>query len=71
MPIILVFSRIRNNDKIIAGINLPIGNKEINVSSVFTDGQKINDFYSGQELIVKEGKVVVNSGFDIVLLEGK
>ena len=67
----LVFSRIRNNDKIIAGINLPIGNKEINVSSVFTDGQKINDFYSGQELIVKEGKVVVNSGFDIVLLEGK
>ncbi|WP_298880546.1 alpha-amylase family glycosyl hydrolase [uncultured Polaribacter sp.] len=67
----LVFSRLRNNDKIIAGINLPIGNKEINVSSVFKDGQKINDFYSGQELIVKEGKVVVNSGFDIVLLEGK
>ena len=37
----LVFSRIRNSDKIIAGINLPKGNKEINVSNIFEDGEKI------------------------------
>ena len=67
----LVFSRVRNNDKVIAGINLPKGKKEINVSSIFKDGEKVNDFYSTQTLIVKEGRVVVDSDFDIILLEKK
>ena len=67
----LVFSRVRNNDKIIAGINLPKGNKEINVSSIFNNGDKIRDFYSGKELLVKDGKIIVNSEFKIVLLEKK
>jgi alpha-amylase len=67
----LVFSRVRNDDKIIAGINLPKGNKEINVSSIFNDGEEVNDFYSNQTFMVKNGKVNVNSEFDIVLLEKK
>jgi alpha-amylase len=65
----LVFSRIRKDDKIIAGINLPKGNKVLHVSSVFKDGIILNDFYSNQRLEVKDGKVVLNSHFDIVLLE--
>ncbi len=67
----LVFSRVRNDDKIIAGINLPKGNKEIIVSSIFNDGEEVNDFYSNQTFMVKNGKVNVNSEFDIVLLEKK
>ena len=65
----LVFSRIRKEDTIVVGINLQKGNKELKVSSVFKDGEKLNDFYSNQTIEVKEGKVIVNSEFDIVLLE--
>ncbi|PQJ72578.1 alpha-amylase family glycosyl hydrolase [Polaribacter butkevichii] len=65
----LVFSRVRNEDKIIAGIDLPKGSKTLSVSSVFKNGDKLNDFYSNQMVTVKEGKVTVNSDFNIVLLE--
>jgi alpha-amylase len=65
----LVFSRVRNDDKIIAGINLSKGNKELNVASIFENGQKLQDFYSNQRVEVKDGKVSVDSEFDIVLLE--
>ncbi len=65
----LVFSRVRNHDKIIAGINLPKGEKTIEVSSIFKNGEQLNDFYSNQKVEVKDGKVVINSEFDMVLLE--
>ena len=65
----LVFSRVRSDDKIIVGINLSKGNKELSVSSVFENGQKLYDFYSNQTMEVIDGKVTVNSEFDIVLLE--
>lgn len=67
----LIFSRIRKEDRIIAGINLPKGHKELNVSSIFKDGEKLIDFYSNQNLEVKDGKVTLDSEFDIVLLEKK
>ena len=65
----LVFSRVRNDDKIIAGINLSKGNKELNVASIFENGQKLQDFYSNQSVEVKDGKVSLESEYDIVLLE--
>ena len=65
----LVFSRVRNDDKIVVGINLSKGNKELNVASIFENGQKLQDFYSNQRVEVKDGKVSVDSEFDIVLLE--
>ncbi|QVY66657.1 alpha-amylase family glycosyl hydrolase [Polaribacter sp. Q13] len=65
----MVFSRVRNTDKIIVGINLQKGIKEIQVSSLFKNGEKLNDFYANQEVEVKDGKVIVNSDFDIILLE--
>ncbi|AUC84647.1 alpha-amlyase [Polaribacter sp. ALD11] len=65
----LVFSRVRNEDKVVIGINLAEGNKVITVSSVFKDGDIVNDFYSNQSIKVKGGQVAVNSDFDIVLLE--
>ncbi|WP_405567861.1 alpha-amylase family glycosyl hydrolase [Polaribacter sp. Asnod6-C07] len=67
----LVFSRVRNNDQVVIGIDLPKGNKEIEVSSIFKNGAQLHDFYSNQTLEVKDGKVALNSGFNIVLLEKK
>ncbi|GGI55827.1 alpha-amylase family glycosyl hydrolase [Winogradskyella haliclonae] len=67
----LVFSRVRNDDKIIAGINLPKGNKSIDVASIFEDKVTVKDYYSGNESIVSNGVVTINSPFDLVLLELK
>ena len=67
----LIFSRIRNNDKIVIGINLPKGKKVIDVSAIFKNGEKLLDFYSNQAIEVKNGFVSLNSEFDVVLLERK
>jgi alpha-amylase len=67
----LIFSRVRKEDKVIAGINLPKGHKVLPVSSIFQDGEKLIDFYSNQNLEVKDGKVTIDSVFDIVLLAKK
>ena len=67
----MIFSRIRNNDKIVIGINLPKGKKVIDVSAIFKNGEKLLDFYSNQAIEVKNGFVSLNSEFDVVLLERK
>ena len=65
----LVFSRVRNDDKVVVGINLSKGKKVIDVSSIFNNEDQVNDFYSNQIIEVKEGKVSLDSEFDVVLLE--
>lgn len=58
-------------DKVVVGLELPFGKKEINVSSVFEDGTEVNDAFSGISTTVKDGKVVIDSQMGIVLLERK
>jgi alpha-amylase len=41
------------------------------VGSVFADGTKLKDAYSGKETIVSNGKATINSEFAFVLLELK
>lgn len=65
----LVFSRVRNDDQVVVGINLPKGKKEMMVSAIFNNGDQVNDFYSNQTIEVKDGKVSLESDFDVVLLE--
>ena len=65
----MVFSRVRNDDKVVIGINLPKEKKEINVTSIFKEGEELKDFYSDQIVKVNNGNVIFNSKFDIVLLE--
>ncbi|WP_299053400.1 alpha-amylase family glycosyl hydrolase [uncultured Polaribacter sp.] len=65
----LVFSRVRNNDKVIVGLNLPKEPIEIKVSSIFKNGALLRDFYSNKTLKVIDGKVKLHSAFNIVLLE--
>ena len=70
-----VFTRVlqRENisDAVIVGLDLAKGKKEIDVSSVFEDGDILNDKYSNKVVEVKNGKVSIDSDFDIVLLEIK
>lgn len=65
----LVFSRVRNKDQVVVGINLSKGKKEINVANVFKNGDLIYDFYSNMAVKVKNGEATILSEFNIVLLE--
>ncbi|MDG1397994.1 MAG: alpha-amylase family glycosyl hydrolase [Polaribacter sp.] len=67
----LVFSRVRKDDKIIAGINLSKGEKSIDVSSIFNDGDVLQDFYSETDAVVKNGKIVITNANNIILLQYK
>ncbi|WP_298370678.1 alpha-amylase family glycosyl hydrolase [uncultured Lutibacter sp.] len=55
-------------DKVVIGLDLNVGEKEMNVGEIFSEGAILKDFYSGEEVFVIEGKVVVDSPFRIVLL---
>ena len=63
------FSRNNYSDSVIIGLNLPVGQKEVTVASIFKNGTKLKDTYSGKEVLVVNGKVSIDSEFDIVLLE--
>ena len=56
-------------DLVVVALELNKGEKVLDVSKVFEDGDVLRDAYSNQETIVSEGKANVNSEFDIVLLE--
>ena len=56
-------------DLVVIGLELEKGEKVIDVSKVFEDGDVLHDAYSGQSLNVENGSVTLNSEFNIVLLE--
>jgi alpha-amylase len=57
------------NDKVFIGLDLPIGKKVLEVSTVFEDGTQLRDAYSGKSVEVSRGKIKIKTDFDIVLLE--
>lgn len=68
-----VFSRGYDNgtvkDRVVVGLDLPEGKKKLQVSSVFKDGTKLKDAYSGKDVTVRNGVAEVDSAFSVVLLE--
>ncbi|MDG2433526.1 MAG: alpha-amylase, partial [Flavobacterium sp.] len=56
-------------DKVLIGLDLPVGKKQLNVSTVFPDGTKIKDSYSGLTTVVKNGQIKLKTDYNIVLLE--
>ena len=70
-----IFQRTYSNknykDGVVIGLDLPTGNKEIAVADVFSEGTVVNDAYSNIKSVVKNGKVTLNTPFNIVLLELK
>ena len=63
------FSKGAFEDKVIIGLDLPKGKKEIPVNSIFENRTKLKDTYSNQNAEVIDGKVTIDSDFDVVLLE--
>ena len=64
-----VFTQAEYTDKVVIGLDLPKGEKEIAVGTIFTDGTKVKDVYSGKTTVVANGKVNLNTEFGILLLE--
>ena len=60
-----------NKDLVVIGLNVDKGVKLIDVSKLFKNGDTIYDAYSGASSKVKNGRIVIDSEFDIVLLEKK
>ena len=56
-------------DQVLIGLNMPKGQMTIDVSTVFADGVEVQDAYSGVKTTVADGKVTIDSQYDIVLLE--
>jgi alpha-amylase len=65
------FTRGNYTDMVVIGLDLAKGKKEIPVGTAFKDGAKVKDAYSGKMATVLNGKVTIDSEFDIVLLELK
>ncbi len=56
-------------DMVLIGLGMPKGQMSINVGVLAEDGEIVRDMYSGVTQTVKDGKVLIDSMFDIVLLE--
>ena len=65
------FYKEKYQDVVVVGLELPIGLKTLDVSKVFKDGDVVHDAYSNQDISVKNGTVLIDSDYDIVLLEIK
>lgn len=70
-----VFSRTYNSEnfseQIVVGLDLAKGKKTIATGTIFQNGVTVKDAYSGKEAVVANGKVTIDSEFDLVLLELK
>jgi len=64
-----VFTKGKYTDKVVVGLDLPIGKKEISIGSIFANGAKVKDAYSGNTGVIVDGKVTIVSDFAFVLLE--
>ncbi len=63
------YSKGKYTDQVVIGLELNKGKKEIPVGTIFKNGSKVKDTYSGKTAIVSKGKVTIDSDFDIVLIE--
>ncbi|MEK6155649.1 alpha-amylase family glycosyl hydrolase [Flavobacteriaceae bacterium 3-367] len=68
-----VFSRMYTDgdykDKVVVGLDLPKGKKSLWVKGFFGDGTKLYDTYSKTQVMVKNGKVLLDNEHTIALLE--
>jgi alpha-amylase len=63
------FKKDNYSDVVIIGLDLPNGKKEISVGTIFANGTKVKDAYSGKTTIVADGKVTIETNNTILLLE--
>jgi len=65
------YSKENYSDQVVIGLDLAKGKKTISTGTIFQNGTKVKDAYSGKETVVANGKVTIDSEFDLVLLELK
>lgn len=58
-------------DMVLVGLDLPLGNKEIEVGDIFGKNGTFYDYYSEQELMVRDGKISLDSPYNMVLIGRK
>ncbi len=63
------FTKGKYNDQVVIGLELNSGKKEIPVGTIFKNGTKVREAYSGKAYTVENGKVILDTDFDIVLFE--
>ncbi|MEM9678954.1 MAG: alpha-amylase family glycosyl hydrolase [Bacteroidota bacterium] len=63
------YSKDNYSDMVVIGLDVGEGSKTIDVSRLFKDGDTLRDAYSGITAEVANGKVIIDSEFDVVLLE--
>lgn len=63
---VLIFES--DSDKTVVGLDLPIGPKQIDVAGIFEDDVVLLDYYSNNKVVVKSGKVELDTPYEIVLL---
>ena len=63
------FSKGNYKDLVVVGLDLPIGEKVLDVSKVFENADTLRDAYSGILNKVVDGKITIDSKFNILLLE--
>ncbi len=65
------FEKGKFSDKVVVGLDLPIGKKEIPVGTIFKNGSKVVDAYSKTEATVTNGKITITTNYSLLLLEQK
>ena len=63
------FTKNKFTDKVVIGLDFPIGNKLISIGTIFKNGTKVRDAYSGKTAVVVNGKIKFDTNFNIVLIE--
>jgi alpha-amylase len=55
-------------DQVLVALDVPKGNKSVSVFEVFAEGTTLKDYYSGQKVAVKGGKVSLSTPYPYLLL---
>lgn len=63
------FSRtLEGEASVLVSIGTGSGKKSLPVYGLFAEGTRVKDFYSGREAVVKNGRVALDTEFDLLLL---
>jgi alpha-amylase len=64
------FARTYESDKVVVALDVPVGKPvDVSVGSVFANGARVRDAYSGVTYTVRNGKVATSGKAGVVLLE--
>jgi alpha-amylase len=63
-----LFTRSLGSDHVVVGLTMPKGTKILDVGQQFSNNTALVDYYSGEMVMVSDGKVTIDTPFDIVLL---